>query len=136
MWGERLSGLVLSVSWESLSASDAHCPGLAGSVPRLLGGKQVHARGSGPAAGEVQRAGPGRLPGAGGTDVVQRHLVGPFPAGLGTVLGDADSRCDVNIGFHFTVQSAPRGYFLLLFYFKNLVYVCTHYYISVFLKFI
>ena len=41
-----------------LSASDAHCPGLAGSVPRLLGGKQVHG-GSGPAAGEVQRADPG-----------------------------------------------------------------------------
>lgn len=71
-----------------LSASDAHCPGLAGSVPRLLGGKQVHARGLRSCCRRGAARGPGRpLPGAGGTDVIQRHLVGPFQRGWAQSLG-------------------------------------------------
>ena len=60
-------------------ASDAHSPGLEGSVFRLLGGKKVHV---GLRSCCRAACGPGSpLPGGGGTDVSQQQLVGPFRRG-------------------------------------------------------
>lgn len=83
-------------------ASDAHSPGLEGSVFRLLGGEKVHVglrsccrcslwtRESPPWRGRHRRQ--------------STAVGGALPAGLDPVLWDVGSGCDVNIGFHFTVQ--------------------------------
>lgn len=113
--GESASSGLVGCLGES-HGSDAHCPGLAGSVPRLLGGSRSTHGLVCPAA-EVGAARGTQASRSGRHRRCSTAPGGASSSGLGTVLGD-EILGVMLISFHFTVQSAPRGYFLLLFILK------------------